>query len=552
MKILSCDYLIVGAGASGCVLASRLSENPDNQVILLEAGGDDYSPFLRVPGLGFAAGAIAKYNWNFLLEPIPALHDRQMVLLEGKVMGGSSSINGMIYTRGHSREYDQWRDMGCDGWGFEDTRPYFLRSEANFRGAGDWHGAVGPMPLRRANPRLPICDAFLEAAGAAGFPIVDDLNANHAEGLGWYDVNIHHGLRMSAARSFLKPASRRKNLKIMTRTEALKVLFSRAKATGIEARQGNQRITFTAAREVILCAGAIKSPQLLMLSGIGPSDELHKFGIEVSAHSPQVGKNLQNHPCYRPRFACSLPVTARNHISATGMLRAGISYVVSRTGPLAESFASVGGFFKSEASLSHADMQVVMLSALPPKGAQGVLDMLPKEQGFGLTIYQGTPYSRGEVGLRSADPLAAPVIRSGYFSDPRDIEVLARGVERMRQVMLRPEIAKYISGAIAPPSQVRSHAELIDEIRREAATSYHQSGTCAMGPDAGAVLDARLRVRGVDGLRVADTSIIPRLPNAAMHAPALMIGEKAAAMILDDAEQGAPRETGERRSLWKR
>lgn len=530
-----CDYLVVGAGASGCVLASRLSENPNNRVILLEAGGSDVSPFLRVPGLGFAAGAIAKYNWNHLLEPIPELNDRRMVLLEGKVLGGSSSINGMIYTRGHSSEYDRWRDMGCTGWGFEDLRPFFLKSEANLRGPGQWHGGTGPMPLRRADPQLPICDAFLAAAGSAGLPIVDDLNANHQEGLGYYDVNIHRGLRMSAARSFLHPAKRRGNLKVITRTEVLRILFSHGRAIGVEALQHGVKTTFSAAREVIICAGAIKSPQLLLLSGIGPADELLALGVEVVAHSPQVGKNLQNHPCYRPRFACSHKVTARNHLSPTGILRAGYSYAVSQTGPLAESFASVGGFFRSDPNLALADMQVVMLSALSPEGSQGLLGLLPKEQGFGLTVYQGTPYSRGQVRLRSSDPLAAPMVVSGYFSDPRDIDVLASGVQRMREVMRQPEIARYISSAVAPKDKVRSKAELIDEIRREAGTSYHQSGTCAMGADERSVLDSRLRVRGVTKLRVADTSVIPRLPNAAMHAPALMIGEKTASMVLDDA-----------------
>jgi choline dehydrogenase len=532
------DYVVVGAGAAGCVVAARLADNPDNEVVLIEAGGSDLSPFLRLPGLGFAAGAIGRYNWNFVTEPIAELADRRLTLLAGKVLGGSSSINGMIYTRGHSSEYDRWRELGCTGWGFEDVRPYFLKSESNVRGAGEWHGDAGPMRLRRADPRLPICDAFLAAAAAAGLPVVDDLNANHAEGLGWYDVNIDRGLRMSSARAFLPPARRRPNLSVVTGVQVTRIVLSGGRATGVEGVRGSERVAFGAQREVIVCAGAIKSPQLLMVSGIGPADELRRHGIDVVVDSPQVGSNLQNHPCYRPRFACSSPVTARNHVGAMPMLRAGLAYARSRSGPLAESFASAGGFFRSDPGLALADMQVVMLSALPPRGGQRIRDLLPKEQGFALTVYQGSPYSRGRVALRSSSPLDAPLVHTGYFSDPRDLDVLAAGVQRMRDVMRQPAIARYISAAVVPRDTVRSRAELIDDIRREAATSYHQCGTCAMGPDDAAVLDVRLRVRGVAGLRVADASVAPRLPNAALHAVTLMIGEKAAAMILEDAGRG--------------
>ena len=529
------DYVVVGAGAAGCVVAARLAEDPDNEVVLLEAGGSDRSPFLRLPGLGFAAGAIGKFNWNFVTEPIRALHDRRLTLLAGKVIGGSSSINGMIYTRGHSSEYDRWRELGCEGWGFDDLRPHFLRSEANVRGAGAWHGADGPMRLRRADPRLPICDAFLEAAAAAGLPVVDDLNANHAEGLGWYDVNIDRGLRASSAHAFLEPARRRRNLTVVTGAHAARIVLSAGRATGVEAVRDGARLVFEARREVVVCAGAIKSPQLLMLSGIGPADELRRHGIDVAVDSPRVGSDFQNHPCYRPQWACSAPVTARNHVGAAPMLRAGLAYALGRSGPLAESFASAGGFFRSDPDLPLADMQVVMLSALPPRGGQRIRDLLPKEQGFALTIYQGTPHSRGRVSLRSPDPLDAPLVQPGYFDDPRDIGILAAGVQRMRDVMRRPEIARHVRAAVAPPDSVRDRAALIEHVRREAATSYHQCGTCAMGPDDRAVLDARLRVRGVAGLRVADASVIPRLPNAALHAVSLMIGEKAAAMIGEDA-----------------
>ncbi|WP_417722568.1 GMC family oxidoreductase [Salipiger sp.] len=529
------DYIVVGSGASGSVVAARLSEDPAVRVLLVEAGGGDAHPLFRVPGLGFAAGAVARYNWNFATEPVAALADRRMTLLQGRLIGGSSSMNGMVYTRGHRDEYDAWERMGCTGWGFDDLRPHFLKSEGSYREGSQHHGTHGPLKLRRARPELPICDAFLEAAEAAGMPVVEDLNADHPAGLGWYDVNIAGGLRMSAARAYLHPARKRPNLTVMTRTQVTRVLLRKGRATGIEAAQGRARVTFEAAREVVLCGGAIMSPTLLLLSGIGPAAELARAGVAVAQEAPMVGRNLQNHPCYRPQWAASAPVTARNHVTPLGALRAGLRYLMHREGALAESFASVGGFFRSDPSKDLADMQVVMLSALPPGGGSRIRDLLPKRQGFGFTIYQGTPYSRGAVRLRSADPLAAPVVDTGYFSDPRDLPILAAGVERIREVIRRPEIARYISHEIAPGPEVRTEADLIAAIRRGAGTSYHQCGTCAIGPDPESVLDLRLRVRGIEGLRVADNAIMPRLPNAALHAPAIMIGERAAALMLEDA-----------------
>jgi len=312
-----------------------------------------------------------------------------------------------------------------------------------------------------------------------------------------------------------------------------RINFYKNRAVSVDAIRNGQLITIKARREIILSAGAIKTPQLLMISGIGPESHLSQFKIPVIVNARNVGKNLQNHPCYRPFFACSEPVTARNHINFKGALKAGFSWINSGSGPLAESFASVGGFFKSNPSLPISDMQVVLLSGLPSNGAQGFFGLLPKFQGFGMTIYQGSPYSRGEVILRSSNPMDNPIIKLGYFSDSRDIEILANGVERILELINQPPISKFISHRINPDITIQNKNNLINVIKKEAATSYHQCGTCVMGIN-DAPLDLRLRVRGVDGLRVADTSIIPRLPNAALHAPALMIGEKAADMILQD------------------
>ena len=529
---MECDFLVIGSGASGSVVGGRLAEKNDN-VIVAEAGGWDNSAFIRLPGLGFYASAISKFNWNFVADLPTGLNKKTIDLFQGKVLGGSSSINGMIYTRGHSSEYNKWLKMGCLGWGFQDLLPYFIKLENHFRGAGKWHGDKGPIKLKKANPNLPICNAFLESASSAGFPIVDDLNSDCDEGLGWYDVNINNGLRISSFQAYLKPNLKKKNLRVLANTFVNRINFFKGKAVSVDAISNGKIIQIKAHREIIISAGAIKTPQLLMVSGIGPKDHLSEFKIPVLVDSPKIGKNFQNHPCYRPFFDCNEAVTARNYVNLPSALKAGFNWVNSGTGPLAESFASVGGFFKSNQSLPVSDMQVVLLSAIPSNSSKGFFDMLPKSQGFGMTIYQGSPYSRGEVILRSSDPMDNPIINSGYFSDERDIKIFANGVERILEIINKPPIAKLISHKTDSEIKIRNKKDLIEKIKNEFATSYHQCGTCVMGIK-DEPLDLRLRVRGVKNLRVADTSIIPRLPNAALHAPALLIGEKAAEMILED------------------
>ena len=537
MKTLpeKCDYLIVGSGAAGAIVAARLSEDLDASVILLEAGGKNNSLLLRVPGLGFAAANHPKYNWGFEAEPSPAMDNRKLIWLQGRVLGGSSSINGMIYTRGHSREYDIWRQMGCEGWGSNDVLPYFKRLESFEDSNSRELGKEGPVSIRKAKPDLEICDAFLQAARDEGYPILSDMNSDVTEGFGFYDINAGTGRRMSAATSYLEPISKRRNLMVIPHAQVVKILIENNSANGVEFFWKGKLRQLFAEKEVVLSSGAIKTPQLLMLSGIGPENELEKFGIKVKLNSPKVGKTLQNHVCYRPQYLCSAPISSSKHLQPLNILKAGMKYVFDKSGPLAETYAVAGGFLKTDKTLEVPDAQVVLLSALGPTKTGGagykIRDLLPDEHGFGLTVYQGSPRSRGSVTLRSPDPFDQPLITSGYFSDPYDMEVLKTAVKKMRKMMKQPAISQFIKKELAPGEDIEDEKSLEKEIRRNGATAYHQCASCAMGPEDDSVLNEKLQVRGIDKLRIADASVMPRIPNAALHAPSMMIGEKAAALI---------------------
>ena len=537
MKTLpeKCDYLIVGSGAAGAIVAARLSEDLDASVILLEAGGKNNSLLLRVPGLGFAAANHPKYNWGFEAEPSPAMDNRKLIWLQGRVLGGSSSINGMIYTRGHSREYDIWRQMGCEGWGSNDVLPYFKRLESFEDSNSRELGKEGPVSIRKAKPDLEICDAFLQAARDEGYPILSDMNSDVTEGFGFYDINAGTGRRMSAATSYLEPISKRQNLMVIPHAQVVKILIENNSANGVEFFWKGKFRQLFAGKEIVLSSGAIKTPQLLMLSGIGPENELEKLGIKVKLNSPKVGKTLQNHVCYRPQYLCSAPISSSKHLQPLNILKAGMKYVFDKSGPLAETYAVAGGFLKTDKTLEVPDAQVVLLSALGPTKTGGagykIRDLLPDEHGFGLTVYQGSPRSRGSVTLRSPDPFDQPLITSGYFSDPYDMEVLKTAVKKMRKMMKQPAISQFIKKELAPGEDIEDEKSLEKEIRRNGATAYHQCASCAMGPEDDSVLNEKLQVRGIDKLRIADASVMPRIPNAALHAPSMMIGEKAAALI---------------------
>lgn len=540
MRANESDYVIVGAGAAGCVIASRLTEDPATSVTLLEAGGSDASVFLRIPSLNFMVMTDDRYNWNFDTEPVPGFQDRRLRLLAGKVLGGSSAINGLVYTRGHSTEFDLWRQMGCEGWGWSEVLPYFKKAENSARGASAWHGTDGPLRVRQCELRLPIIDAFLGAMEQSGYPLIGDFNSDEPEGFGMFDLNVSpKGRRVSTAAGYLAPARSRPNLKLQLGALATRVVIEKGRAKGVVVLEKGVETTYWARREVILSAGGIKSPQLLKLSGIGPAGELARHGIKVVADSPQVGENYQNHIVYTMQYTCSQPVTSYKFVSAPQGIKACVDYLLTGRGVLTESPFGAGGFFKTDPRLDIADIQVVLSTALvldPGKsngGAQkkGFRSLLPNTHGFALFVQQGTPYSRGSVALKSADPLQYPAIFPNCLSDPRDLPIMVEGAKRMREAMRQPAIRHLIDREITPGPEVVDDAALAEDIRRNGGTVFHQSGTCVMGDRSNAVVDPQLRVNGVEGLRVADMSIVPVLPNSTPHALAIMIGEKAADMI---------------------
>jgi choline dehydrogenase len=514
---------------------------PEARVVLIEAGGTRLGLTTKVPGTAFIASTSARRNWNFETEPVPALNGRRLSWFQGRILGGSGSINGMLYLRGHSLEYDQWAQLGCHGWSFEHVLPYFKKAETNTRGASEWHGDSGPITVRQSRLELPICEAFLAAAGEAGFPLVDDLNTDTAEGFGRIDTNIANGRRVSTALAYVQPARRRGNLELLSDTTAARIVIEGNRARGVEIVKNGLRETIRAEREIILCGGAVNSPQLLMLSGIGPADHLSQLDIPVVVDAPEVGRNLQNHPSYALRFACSQPVTAYKYLNPRAALGIGLRYAITHRGSLAESYVATGGYMRSDPALAVSDTIVVMIPALVARGGVGfrLADLFPERHGFTVMVGSGRPLSRGHVLLRSSDPTAHPRIFPEYFSEPEDLRALARSVRRMRDMMREPAIRDLIETELAPGPIATDQAAIEEDIRARAATYFHPSGTCRMGNDPTAVVDPRLRVIGLEGLRVADASIMPAALNACTHAPTIMIGEKAAAMIAEDTLRGA-------------
>ena len=517
------DYILVGAGSAGCVLAHRLSADPDVSVLLLEAGPKDESAGIHIPA-AFSKLFQTDADWNYRTVPQAHAGGRDLYWPRGKVLGGSSSINAMIYIRGHHADYDGWAADGCEGWGYADVLPYFKRSEDNARGASAYHGVGGPLPVQDPRSPSPFSLAFVDAAEQAGHPRNEDFNGAEQEGGGLYQLTQRGGRRASTASTFLKAARRRPNLQIETGAHATRVLFKEGRATGVEIVQDGEVRAVDAAREVILCGGAINTPQLLMLSGVGPADELAAHGIRVLADRPGVGQNLHDHPIVGVHFALREPVSL---LGAEGLMSVA-RYLIRRDGMLSSNVAEAGLFVRTRPELAYPDLQFHVAPMLFEQHG-----LVPQtEHGFSIGPTLVRPRSRGAITLASADPFTHPRIDPNYLADPADAEALVAGVRIAREIAHEPALDRFRGDEIRPGAPLTSDADLEAYVRETCETLYHPVGTCRMGADADAVVDLDLRVRGVRGLRVVDASVMPTIPNGNTNAPTMMIAEKAADLIL--------------------
>jgi choline dehydrogenase len=525
------DYVIVGAGSAGSVLANRLTADGKHSVLLLEAGPKDTNFWIHVP-LGYGKLFKAKtVNWMYQTEPEPGLDGRSIFQPRGKVLGGSSSINGLLYVRGQHEDYDRWRQRGNSGWGFDDVLPYFKKAENQQRGADDYHGGDGPLPVSDLGHPDPLSAAFIAAAAESGLPLNPDFNGAAQEGAGFFQTTTRHGRRASTAVAYLRPAKGRKNLQVETSALAQRILFDGRRAVAVEYRKAGVKRTARARKEILVSSGAYNSPQLLQLSGVGPADLLRKHGIGVVLDAPGVGNDLQDHMQVRIVMSCTKKITLNDIINhPLRRMLAGVHYAALRKGPLTIAAGTSGAFFKTSPRLASPDIQIHFL----PFSTDKMGEKLHSFSGFSASVCQLRPESRGSLRIRSADPAVAPEIRINYLATETDRTANVEGLKILRRILQAPALKPYVVEEVEPGVKVATDEELLSFCRQRGSTVYHPTSTCRMGNDPLAVVDQRLKVRGIEGLRVIDASIMPDLVSGNTNAPVIMIAEKASDMILQD------------------
>jgi choline dehydrogenase len=536
------DYIIVGAGSAGCILADRLTESGQHSVLLLEAGGADSSFWFRVP-VGFTKTYYnPEYNWMYYSEPEAQLNDRQLYCPRGKVQGGSGSINAMIYVRGQPHDFDDWARAGNAGWGYRDVLPYFKRLESHWAGNTEYHGADGKIAISSMKDGThPICGTFLEGARQAGFPVTGDINGADYEGATVYDLNARNGERSSSSFEYLHPALSRKNLRVERNVTVRRVLFDGKRASGVMASRNGESMQFRAKREVILSAGAVDSPKLMQLSGIGDKALLSKHGVPLVLDLPAVGKNLQDHLCVSFYYRATVKTLNDELRSLAGKVKAGLRYLISRKGPLSMSVNQSGGFFKGEASEAEPNVQLYFnpLSYRIPKSSKAQLEPEPYS-GFLLCFNPCRPTSRGSIEISSHRAEDAAKIHINALTTDKDLREAVQGSRLIRKIMGTSVLRGITAEEISPGPEVQSDDALLDYFRDQSGSIYHLCGSCAMGPDAAtSVVDERLRVHGIDGLRIVDASVFPNITSGNINAPTMMVAEKGADMILEDAQAGS-------------
>lgn len=525
------DYIVVGAGSAGCALANRLSEGGKHTVLLLEAGPNDRHFWIHLP-IGYGKTMFnPTYNWSFHTEPVPALDNRPIYWPRGKTLGGCSSINGLVYIRGQSQDYDHWQAQGNQGWGWSHVLPYFKKMECNERGESAYHGGSGPLHVSDLREPNELVEAFIRGANQIGVPRNDDFNGAQQEGVGYFQLTTRNGWRCSAAKAYLKPIRDRKNLTVETDAQASKVLMSGKRAVGVAYERAGQPVTARARKEVLLCAGALQSPQLLQLSGIGPREVLEQHGIDVVHELPGVGRNLQDHLQIRIMFKCTKPITTNDQLRTLwGQALIGMKWAFLRKGPLSVGIQQGCMFARSREQEKTPDIQFHFgtLSADMTAGKPH------KWPGFTMSVCQLRPSSRGELRIRSKNPKDAPWIEPNYLATEEDRQTMVRGFKMARKLAASQAMAGYIAEEYNPGVSVQTEEDMLNFVRRNGSSIFHPVGTCKMGSGPDAVVDERLRVHGIEGLRVVDASIMPTLISGNTNAPAMMIAEKAADMIKED------------------